>query len=641
MSRRAILALAVLLAALPARGQDEVVDEGWYVMRMLGKPAGFGHETTTRTTLDGRTAFLTKSERTMAKRGGGEVVIQESITETWETEDGEFLRTRQVERDGGQEERLVADRVGGEIRVRRELNDGRRETVVAIPAGTRTYAGLGGRVLARLGLEVGKKHAVTAFSNESGELVTETAQVEGRQQVVTLGKTVDAFALSLTSSEFPGVTMTALCDAEGRLLRMTAGPVEIVRATRAEAMAALAGGGLDESLTSIPLEGGVAGWATLDGAVVEAAVEGAGEAPLFPDDGYHAVTGAAGRFRLELHALRAPGEAAERLPIEPGTPELRRYREPALLVQSDASEIRAEAERILAGDKDPLSAARKLCHEVFVKLRKEKAAASTASALETLLAGAGDCTEHAALFCALARAAGLPAREAYGVTLRAREAGYHAWAEALIDGRWVPVDPTIDAVGLPPAYIRLGTSLGNGTEPSAAAFLRLVGRTKFGIVSATRGGTTFDPRDRAGATRQEGDLWMDLGGDFRVDLSGGWRFESATPPNTIFRSASGEAIVVTVGDAPLRSDEDWADLERGVVKGLGTALEREVEADDARPSVRTYRYALSRGQLRAGRLRMVSLGPILYGVNAMAKGGTETADLERMLDRVKVGGAGR
>lgn len=638
MSPRAILALAILLAALPARGQDEAVDEGWYVMRMLGKPAGFGHETTTRTTLDGRTAFLTKSERTMAKRGGGEVVIQESITETWEAEDGEFLRTREVERDGGQEERLFADRVGGEIRVRRELNDGRRETVVAIPAGTKTYAGLGGRVLARLGLEVGKKHAVTAFSNESGELATETAQVEGRQQVVSLGKTVDAFAVTCTSSEFPGVTMTVLCDAEGRMLRMTAGPVEIVRATRAEAMAALAGGGLDESLTSIPLEGGVAAWATLDGAVVEAAVEGAGEAPLFPDDEYHAVTGVSGRFRLDLRALRAPESAAERLPIEPGTPELRPYREPALLVQSDAPEIRAEAERILAGDKDPLSAARKLCHEVFVKLRKEKAAASTASALETLRAGAGDCTEHAALFCALARAAGLPAREVYGVTLRAREAGYHAWAEALIDGRWVPADPTIDAVGLPPAYIRLGTSLGNGTEASAARFLRLVGRTRFAIVSATRGGTTFDPR--AGATRQEGDLWTDLAGDFRVDLSGGWRFESAKPPNTIFLSASGDAIIVTVADAPLRSEEDWADLERGIVKGLGAPLEREGEAKDARTPVRTYSYTLSRQGLR-GRIRMVSSGPILYGVNAMAKDGAEAPDLESVLDRVKVGGAGR
>jgi transglutaminase-like putative cysteine protease len=640
-----LAALALLASAPRARGEEEVLDEGWFVVRMLGRPAGFGHETTTRTTLDGRVAFLTKSEQTMAKRAGGKVVIEESLSESWEAEDGTFLRTREVERDAGQEQRLLAERVEGEIRIRRELNEGRKETTVAVPSGMKVYGGLGGRVLTLLGLEVGRKHAATCFSSESGELATETAEIEGRREVESLGKKVDAFVVRMTSSEYPGVVMTALCDAEGRLLQLTAGPVEIVRSTRAEAMAALAGGGLDESLTSIPLDGGVAAWPTLDAAVVEATVEGEGGGiPLFPEDEYHSVTGSGGRYRLELRALPAPETAAERLPIEPSSPEMRRYAEPALLVQSDAPEIKAEAERVLAGDRDPLSAARKLCRHVFAGLRKEKAEASTASALETLRAGAGDCTEHAALFCGLARAAGLPAREAYGVTFRAQEAGYHAWAEALIDGRWVPVDATIGVVGLPAAYIRLGTSQGDGTDQAGAPhFLRLLGRTRFAIVSATRRGTTFDPRDPAAVTRQEGDLWTDLGADFSVDLSGGWRYQSAQPPNTIFVSASGEAICVTVADAPLRSDEDWADFERAFGKSIGAALEREDEGDKAASSVRSYRYAMTRnGQPLAGRMRVVSAGPVLYGVNAIVKAeAADAADLEGMLGRVKLGGAGR
>jgi len=57
----------------------------------------------------------------------------------------------------------------------------------------------------------------------------------------------------------------------------------------------------------------------------------------------------------------------------------------------------------------------------------------------------GDCTEHSLLFIALARAAGIPARQVSGV-LYAGDAflgfGWHRWAQVELDGRWVSVDPT-------------------------------------------------------------------------------------------------------------------------------------------------------------------------------------------------------
>jgi Transglutaminase-like superfamily len=643
----ALGAFALVIALPPARAQDAVVDESWYVVNIVGKPVGYGCDITTRTTVDGRPAFLTKGEEKMSKQGGGKVVVEETISEALEAEDGGFLRVRKVERDGGQETRLLAERVGDEIRVRRELNDGRRETTVAIPAGTKVYAGIGGRLLVLLGLEVGRKHTVTTFSNLSCELSTETGEVVGRRSVESLGTTVDAFVVKLTSSEMPGVVATALCDAEGRLLRLTAGALEMVRATRAEALAALEGGGLDGSLTWIPLDGGVVAWATLDAAVVLATVAdpGGGGAPIFPDDEYQAVTGPSRQFRLALRAQPAPERATERLPIAPESPEMKCYCEPSLLMQSDAPEVRAEAERILAGDTDPLSAVRKLCREVFVRLKKEKAAASTASALETLRAGAGDCTEHAVLFCALARAAGLPAREAEGVTLRGDHAGYHAWAEVLIDGRWIPVDPTVDAVGLPAAYIRLGTSDGNGSGGPGhlAPMLHLVGRTELAIVSATRRGVTFDPRDPAARVKREGDVWRDLGSDFAVDLSGGWKIQAMKPPNTIFVSPAGDAIVVTVSDVAFRSDEDWADFERGVASSMKTPLELEGRSEEGALRARTYRYTLDRqGQELVGRVRVVSAGPTLYAVNAMMKAETaKPGDAEKMIARVWIGDAAR
>jgi transglutaminase-like putative cysteine protease len=55
----------------------------------------------------------------------------------------------------------------------------------------------------------------------------------------------------------------------------------------------------------------------------------------------------------------------------------------------------------------------------------------------------GDCTAYALLFTTLARAAGIPAREAGGWLYMGDEYqafGFHAWNEVILDGHWVPVD---------------------------------------------------------------------------------------------------------------------------------------------------------------------------------------------------------
>ena len=57
----------------------------------------------------------------------------------------------------------------------------------------------------------------------------------------------------------------------------------------------------------------------------------------------------------------------------------------------------------------------------------------------------GNCTDFHALFIALARSAGIPARFAIGFDVPAQMdegkiEGYHCWAEFLAEGQWVPVD---------------------------------------------------------------------------------------------------------------------------------------------------------------------------------------------------------
>jgi|GEM_PF-1754199 len=79
------------------------------------------------------------------------------------------------------------------------------------------------------------------------------------------------------------------------------------------------------------------------------------------------------------------------------------------------------------------------------------------SVMDLLKSRKGECSAHALLFTALARAAGIPAREAggwyyMGDTYQAF--GGHAWNEVILDGHWVPVDSVFQQIQLDGGHIQ-------------------------------------------------------------------------------------------------------------------------------------------------------------------------------------------
>jgi transglutaminase-like putative cysteine protease len=79
-----------------------------------------------------------------------------------------------------------------------------------------------------------------------------------------------------------------------------------------------------------------------------------------------------------------------------------------------------------------------------------------ASAAKALRTRTGDCTEHAAVFSALCRAVGIPARTAYGLVAARGALRFHAWSEFYAGGRWIPIDATAGRFGLPACYLTIG-----------------------------------------------------------------------------------------------------------------------------------------------------------------------------------------
>src|SRR5262245_29754442 len=97
-------------------------------------------------------------------------------------------------------------------------------------------------------------------------------------------------------------------------------------------------------------------------------------------------------------------------------------------IESDAPEIRAEAETAVRGVAGARDRAEKLVRYVNALLDK-KPTVSLPSAREVLRTKVGDCNEHTALYVAMARAAGIPARIAVGLVYIHGAFYYHAWPE--------------------------------------------------------------------------------------------------------------------------------------------------------------------------------------------------------------------
>jgi transglutaminase-like putative cysteine protease len=173
--------------------------------------------------------------------------------------------------------------------------------------------------------------------------------------------------------------------------------------------------------------------------------------------------------------------------LEPGPLEedIEQYLRPEPLIESDAPEIRAEAERAIGGATDTRARAERLTRYVNGLLDK-KPTISLPSAREVLRTKVGDCNEHTALYVAMARSIGIPARIAVGLTYVRGVTGafyYHAWPEVYIDegrgrGLWLPVDPTLNEFPADATHLRLA----RGGLDKQAAILPLIGHLRMTVV---------------------------------------------------------------------------------------------------------------------------------------------------------------
>ncbi len=145
-------------------------------------------------------------------------------------------------------------------------------------------------------------------------------------------------------------------------------------------------------------------------------------------------------------------------------------------IQADNRDIVELAGQLTAGVDELPARVKRLADWVYGNIEK-RPVLGLPDALSTLSARKGDCNEHAALFAALARAAGIPTRVAAGVTWQRDAFYYHAWNEVCLGDRWISIDTTTNQfpadlghlrfiVGEMQEQVRIGALLGTLTiEP--------------------------------------------------------------------------------------------------------------------------------------------------------------------------------
>jgi transglutaminase-like putative cysteine protease len=173
--------------------------------------------------------------------------------------------------------------------------------------------------------------------------------------------------------------------------------------------------------------------------------------------------------------------------LSPGPidPERVKYLAPEPLIESDDPAIRAEAQRAVAGLTTPRQRAERLVRHVHALIEK-RPTVGLPSATEVLRTRVGDCNEHTALYVALARAAGVPARVAVGLVHLLGAFYYHAWAEVYLEespgrGLWLPADPTLNQFPADATHIRFA----RGGLDKQVLILGLLGKLQLSIEQVT------------------------------------------------------------------------------------------------------------------------------------------------------------
>lgn len=432
------------------------VGDEWFGLYVLGQKAGSMFMGARMGEHEGKPALVTSYATVLhATVGGNEVMREVKGERVYDVAgEGRLLFFREERRGDGGDERFAGHCAPDGIRLVRQPKGQAAQTLQLPATGENIDDGL--TVLKVLA--TGAPHAGTAFDLDhrlADKRVT-TALVARAPRAIA-GAQVEVAELSVTEED-SRVSQTMLVAPDGRTLEIRYGNVLTAKAEPREL--AEQRGRIDVFGTTRIVLGGKF---SLDQKLAEH-VRRAPSKIVYEIEGLpkgYWTSNAWQTFTPSAAPAGSPQDERVSLSVAPVLPrqklrlplsqaliraqKLDEWLRPTLAVESQAPEIVDLTRKTLGKTADAFEAVEKLSTFVYRFLKKSYGVSSD-RATRVLELKEGDCTEHALLFTAMARAAGIPARRINGLVYMDTADGipalyWHEWAEVFV-GEWIPVDPT-------------------------------------------------------------------------------------------------------------------------------------------------------------------------------------------------------
>jgi transglutaminase-like putative cysteine protease len=496
-----------------AKGQPK---ETWEAVFAYGTKIGWGHVTAINFTEEGRKLVRIENENHVAVDREGQRTTIDILTRSIETPEGELLRF-ETDMKAGPSQTLTKGQVdGGQLRIETTTQGKAMQESIPWLPGTLGF-GAAEQSLASSPLLPGGKRTLKAIMPVTNEIVTIELVAGGFEPTALVDHAEDLLRIENTLT-LPGskpderlavIRSRMWTNREGQVLKTAIAALHQETFRTSQEFATSAGSSRRFDLVidnTVAVARAIPNPHSTRRVQYRVRLEADDPAQVFFSGRLQQVT-PLDPHTAEITVLKhdrqpAPAAASGAVDTQPALngasavppadlaksrrPPSEEDRKPNNLVQSDDPQVVAMANSIASNETDAWTLAIELEKLVksTIKLKNFTQAFSTAADVAQLREG--DCTEHAVLLAALARARGIPARVAIGLVYQTggQSFAYHMWNELWIDDRWVPMDATLGQGGIGAAHLKLTDSnlAGAGAYSSFLPVAQVIGQLKIEIL---------------------------------------------------------------------------------------------------------------------------------------------------------------
>jgi hypothetical protein len=429
---------------VPAKMQRVVQDE-WELIEISGAPAGYGRFREYAFDREGKVFRQIDSVMRMRmRRLGQKVEVAISVQSTFDPA-GRMIDFR-TETDLGGQLAVTTGRVRGE-NLEVITRQGGQVATQRIPWGEENHGFFyEQRLLEKDPMSPGEQRKFSGFLPIFHRVVETTLIAGAWTETTLLNQSTEVLPIqSQTTLSGQQFTATLWMDRRGRILKTeepTLGQT-VTRTTKDKALAGQNAAPPDLIAgTVIPLKRKSSALSTARSARYRVRIAGAEGKSPFPDSGAQTCRPGSEKGTWDLVVQVVTGRESPRTKDHKDLPQAVDRASNRYIDQKDVT-IRQLATEVESAETEAMLA-KALAEKVYVWITRKDFSTVLATATEVARTRSGDCTEHAVLLAALARARGLPARVVVGLVYVPSLGGfaYHMWNQIWCDGAWRFFDAT-------------------------------------------------------------------------------------------------------------------------------------------------------------------------------------------------------